>query len=207
VKVVSPAFVLPCVPKLATRPPTGAEWLHEAKHYGWRIQVIKDDDHVALCSRRGIDLADRFPALVEACSDIAARSCIIDGELVPADAGGFWTMPKATGRNGAGVCVVAFDLLHLDGRDLRALPLMDRKERLKDLLARSDVPCLVYADHFPDGSSQFTAAEKLGFEGVVSKRPDAPYRSGRCSSWVKVKSVRWLAMNRERWRVFARSRG
>jgi ATP dependent DNA ligase domain len=127
VKVASTAFVPPSIPKLTTRPPAGDGWLHEVKVDGWRLETVKDGSDVALYSRNGVDLAYRFPALTEACGAISARSCIIDGELVAADASGFWGIPRATGRNGAGVCVVAFDLLHLDGNDLRALPLIERK--------------------------------------------------------------------------------
>ncbi len=79
------------------------------------------------------------------------------------------------------MCVVAFDLLHLDGRDLRDLPLIERKERLQDLLSKSQMTSLVYADHFDDGVTLLKAGENLRLEGVVSKRRDAPYRSGRTS--------------------------
>ncbi len=135
---------------------------------------------------------------------VPSQSCIIDGELVAADAGGFWTIAGAAGENGPGVCVVSFDLLPLDGHDLRGLLLIERKDRLQGLLAKFQVPSLVYSDHFPDGSSLLKAAERLRLEGVVSKRRDAPYRSGCCSSWVKTKCETWLAANRDRWQAFAR---
>jgi bifunctional non-homologous end joining protein LigD len=205
VTVLSPAFIAPCVPRLVSRPPIGGDWLHEAKLDGWCVQIVKDGLRVALYSRNGIDLAERFPDMAEACCAILARSCIIDGELVAADCD-FWSLPRAAGRNGAGVCVVAFDLLHHNGRDVRGLPLIKRKDLLQDLLIKSGVISLVYSDHYPDGSSLLRSAEKLGLEGVVSKRRDAPYRSGRCSTWLKIKSPAWIEANRERWQAFVKVR-
>ena len=99
----------------------------------------------------------------------------------------------------------AFDLLHRDGRELMALPLVERRRRLERLLARSDVRCLHLVQAFDgDGQKLLEAAERHGLEGIVSKRRDTPYCSGACKDWVKVKTAQWKAANRERWRAFQR---
>jgi bifunctional non-homologous end joining protein LigD len=98
--------------------------------------------------------------------------------------------------------VYAFDLLHCDGRDLRPLPLLERRRRLERLLTRAEILCLRLVECFDDGVKLLEAAERLQLEGIVSKRLAAPHRSGDCRDWVKVKTVHWRATNRERWRMF-----
>ena len=100
----------------------------------------------------------------------------------------------------------AFNLLHLDGGDLRPLPLIERRRRLKRLLRRAKVPCLHLVKAFDDGQELLEGAEHHGLEGVVSKRRDAPYRSGECRNWRKVKTTTWREANRERWRLFEAAR-
>jgi bifunctional non-homologous end joining protein LigD len=100
------------------------------------------------------------------------------------------------------LAVYAFDLLHRDGRDLRPLPLLDRRRRLARLLSRAAIPCLHLVECFDDGVELLEAVEGLQLEGIVSKHRAAPYRSGDCRDWVKVKTAYWRATNRERWRKF-----
>jgi bifunctional non-homologous end joining protein LigD len=98
--------------------------------------------------------------------------------------------------------VYAFDLLHRDGRDLRPLPLTERRRRLERLLARSRVPCLHLVEAFENGEQLLAAAVRHGLEGVGSKRKASPYRSGRSRDWLKIKTAAWREANRERWRLF-----
>jgi bifunctional non-homologous end joining protein LigD len=100
------------------------------------------------------------------------------------------------------LAVFAFDLLHRDGKDLRALPLVERRRRLTRLLSRSDVPCLHLVEAFEDGGALFRQCEAMGVEGVVSKRRDAPHVSGTSKTWRKTKTKAWRRDNIERWRSF-----
>ena len=101
--------------------------------------------------------------------------------------------------------VWAFDLLALDGKDLRKLPLEARQRRLRALVRRFDCPVLLHSEAFDDGQALLQVAEKHGLEGVVSKRRNAPYKSGACKGWRKIKTDAWRQVNRERWRLFERS--
>jgi len=98
------------------------------------------------------------------------------------------------------LAVYAFDVLHLDGEDLRRLPLVERRSRLERLLRRASMPCLHLVEAFDDGQALLEVAERHGLEGVVSKRRDAPYRSGECRDWRKIKTQAWREAKRERWR-------
>lgn len=100
--------------------------------------------------------------------------------------------------------IYAFDLLHRDGRDLRALRLVERRCRLERLLTKSDVPCLRLVEAFVDGVQLLEVADQHGLEGVVSKRKAAPYSSGPSRDWLKIKTAAWRAANRGRWRLFER---
>jgi bifunctional non-homologous end joining protein LigD len=102
--------------------------------------------------------------------------------------------------------VWAFDLLHHNGRDLRELPLFERKARLEKLILAANVSWLHYSESFDDGIGLLRAADLMKLEGIVSKRRDAPYRSGKKCAWIKVKCAAWRAANKERWRLFERHR-
>jgi bifunctional non-homologous end joining protein LigD len=142
--------------------------------------------------------------LRKAFSAIAARSCIIDGELVACASGRvvhITALHRAPGSGrGESTGVVGFDLLHLNGHDLRSLPLIERKLLLKMLTARAAVANLVFVDGYADGGALIAAAKQLGLEGVVSKRRNAPYRSGRRGEWVQTKCAAWVEANNDRWR-------
>jgi bifunctional non-homologous end joining protein LigD len=115
-------------------------------------------------------------------------------------------MPAAMRRSRQGELVVyAFDLLHRDGRDLRALPLLERRRRLERLLAKSRVPCLRLVEAFEDGEQLLASSDRSRLEGIVSKRKASPCRSGPTRDWRKVKTKAWRVENRERWRLFERT--
>jgi bifunctional non-homologous end joining protein LigD len=142
-----------------------------------------------------------MPRIVGCLTALPAETAVLDAELVAGD-GGFWTIPRAIAEEH--VAIAAFDLLHLDGAELRPEPLISRKAKLAELVRRAAVPCLLLVDHFDDGTELLRAAELHGLEGIVSKRRNAPYRSGRRPEWVKTKTAAWREANRERWREFAR---
>jgi bifunctional non-homologous end joining protein LigD len=202
-------FIQPCNPVTAKSVPAGDDWLHEPKLDGYRLQVAKEGHGVRLYSRRGHDWSKRLAVLAEALRGIPAHSAVVDAELCfpgPDGAPNFFRLLKAAfSSQGDGLAVYAFDLLHLNGQDLKPLTLIERRQRLERLLGRPKVPCLHLVDAFADGQKLLEAAEKHGLEGVVSKRRDAPYRSGECRGWRKVKTTTWREANRERWRSFEKS--
>ncbi|MDR6872219.1 bifunctional non-homologous end joining protein LigD [Bosea sp. BE125] len=193
-------FVAPCLATLQDKPPVGDNWLHEVKFDGYRLQArieagqVGKAGKVRLSTRSGLDWTERFGAtLVDALAKLPCETALIDGEVVALGETGissFSALQEALseGRTGA-LVFFAFDLLHLDGEDLRAEPLLARKEQLEALLqaAAADGP-LRYSEHFVEpGQTMLRHACRMGLEGVVSKRVDAPYRSGRGRDWIKSK--------------------
>jgi bifunctional non-homologous end joining protein LigD len=171
------------------------------------VQVAKDGRAVRLFSRRGAEWSKRLPGLVDALRAIPTKSVILDGELCLPDGGvpDFVGLHRYGMSHGHELAVLAFDMLHRDGRDLRGLPLMARRRRLTRLLAKADVPCLHLVPSFEDGPKLFAAAERFQLEGVVSKRKASPYQSGPTHDWQKIKTPNWRDANRERWRLFSRA--
>ncbi len=174
-------------------PPEGEGWLHEVKLDGYRLLCRVEEGQVRLTTRRGQDWTRRMPGVATAAAALPCRAALLDGEAVVEDARGisrFQSLQSALGRGGEGVVLVAFDLLHLDGWDLTGSPLRARKEALRHLLA--DLPRghpLRFGDHLRgSGSRVLEEACRLGVEGVVSKRADAPYLLGRrARAWLKSK--------------------
>jgi bifunctional non-homologous end joining protein LigD len=193
----APGFIAPCLPTDAVRVPVGDMWLHEIKHDGYRLLVRKADDKVRIYTRRGADWTHRFPAVVKEAQRLRVKSIYLDGEGVVCRDDGVAVFDKLHNRaNDEAVFLYAFDLLEVDGEDLRATALELRKAQLRKLLARRKSG-IVYNEHLDgDGAAIFQHACKLGLEGVVSKRRDLPYRSGRAKSWVKVKNPKSPAMLR-----------
>ena len=192
-------FIAPCLPSSAPQAPSGEEWLHEIKHDGFRVIARKEGTRMKLYSRPGNDLTDRFPLIVEALAKLRPRSCIIDGEAVACGDDGIASFDRIRYRHhDASVFLYAFDLIELDGDDLRRDPLAVRKATLASLLARS-APGLRFNEHLDehDGPLVFQHACKLGLEGIVSKRRNSPYRSGRSPDWIKSKNPAAPAVSRE----------
>jgi bifunctional non-homologous end joining protein LigD len=189
-----PGFVAPELATLAAAAPEGKEWLHEVKFDGYRAEARIEAGEVKLFTRTGLDWTARFgPAIAEALRNLSCESALIDGEIVVlADNGvsSFSALQDALseGRT-AKMVYFAFDLLYLDGEDLRGEPLLARKERLESLLhASSAKGALRYSEHFVEpGETMLRQACRTGLEGVVSKRAGAPYRSGRGRDWIKSK--------------------
>ena len=192
-------FIAPCLPTSAPQPPTGELWLHEVKHDGFRVIARKAGERVKLYSRPGNDLTWRFPLIVEALARLRSRSCIIDGEAVSCGEDGIASFDRIRyRRHDADVFMWAFDLIEFNGDDLRRDPLNVRKATLASVLARAGSG-LRFNEHMDeeDGPLVFQHACKLGLEGIVSKRKESRYRSGRSPDWIKSKNPDAPAVKRE----------
>jgi len=162
--------------------------------------VRRDGSRVRCFTRGGHDWADRFPAIVDAASRIKAQSFLIDGEAVIArDDGTPDFHALRSKRRGHEAVLFAFDLIERDGDDLRDLPLIERKRRLAKLLGRAKRRAILFNEHVTgDGPTVFEHVCRMRLEGIVSKRVDAPYRSGPSKTWVKTKNPASAAVRRER---------
>lgn len=187
-----PDFVEPALATLKPAPPAGALWLHEVKFDGYRLQARRDGQQVRLLTRSGLDWTDRFgAAILDALRALPAETFIMDGEMVVesgAGASDFSALQAdlSEGRDDRFVFYV-FDLMYLGGQDLRDLPLIDRKQRLEDLVG-TEPGRVRYSSHFGEsGAMVLRHACRLSLEGIVSKQADAPYRSGRGKTWIKSK--------------------
>ena len=190
-----PSFIEPCLAKLADSPPHGGKWVHEIKFDGYRIQVRKSGDEIELLTRKGLDWTEKFGALPQAFKHVAARSAVIDGELVVEEASGassFAALQAAlkAGRFGE-LRYYAFDLLYRDGTDLRDRPLRERKKQLTEILAGIPEagPIRLSESFDTEGATLLKHACRMGLEGIISKRSDKPYSSGRGTDWIKAKCV------------------
>jgi ATP-dependent DNA ligase len=191
-------FVVPAQPIERDRPPTGPDWVHEIKHDGYRMIVRKEGESVRLYSRNAIDWSGRLPAIAQSAALLKAKSFTIDGEAVVIGPNGL-TDFEALRSRGAGevAALYAFDLIELDGSDLRKLPIETRKATLASLLRKPGV--LRLSEHISaEGPEVFAHACRLGAEGIVSKRLGSPYRSGPHPAWVKVRNPASIAVQRER---------
>jgi bifunctional non-homologous end joining protein LigD len=198
-KVPYDGFVPPCIPTRALKSPAGPDWVHEIKHDGYRLQVRREGDTVRLFTRRGYDWSGRYPAIVVTAMQLRATSFTLDGEAVVCGPDGI-AIFDALHRHGtvSEAMLYAFDLLGLDGLDLRGLPLGDRKKRLARLVGKRRVG-IVLSEHTDEaGALVFQQACRMGLEGIVSKRLSAPYRSGPSRDWIKVKNPNRPAMARRR---------
>jgi bifunctional non-homologous end joining protein LigD len=183
-------------PQLATlvaAPPSGDDWLHEIKFDGYRIGCRIEHGHVTLTSRNARDWTPQFPEIVKAAAQLPVTDALIDGEVAVLLLDGrssFQALQQSlAGSRARGELVyLAFDLLHLDGVSLRSLPLETRKRRLHALLDSRPSPRLRYVEHLVgNGAALFAEAQRLGLEGIVSKRRTGIFRPGRSHDWTKAK--------------------
>ncbi len=191
-KKALPDFIEPALASPTAKAPGGARWIHEIKYDGYRIEARLDKGKVKLLTRSGLDWTKKFGApLVDAFQSLPVKSALIDGELVVENASGvsdFSALQEALSENRSErFLYYAFDLLYLDGYDLRQVPLIKRKEILEALLKTQDGP-LRYSGHFDDdGELVRRHVCRLSLEGIVSKLQNAPYRPGRSKDWLKAK--------------------
>jgi len=188
-----PAFIQPELAQLATSPPRTDDWVHELKLDGYRIQARKDEARVRLLTRTGLDWTHRMRPIAQQLKDIPAATAILDGEVVVLGEDGLSSFAdlQAAFQEGARkpLTYFAFDLLHLDGHNLRDLHLLDRKAILAHLLEGVDGD-IHFGDHLrDDGEVVLRKACELHAEGIISKRVAGPYVSGRGGDWLKLKCV------------------
>ena len=193
--VALPEFVAPCLATFSTAPPAGDLWVHEIKFDGYRLQARIDNGNVKLLTRNGHDWTGRFGALAAALKTLDVDTALIDGEVVVEDAHGVTNFVGLVADLNAGrssrMVYFGFDMLHLNGESLMQLPLVDRKQRLEAALqSLPKVATIRYSSHVAgDGAKMLAEACKLGLEGIISKRTDKPYRSGRHDEWLKAKCL------------------
>lgn len=192
-----PGYVLPCMPVPRKRPPAGDAWLHEIAHKGHRAQAHFRDQTPGVFTDDEYDWAARMPAISASIAVLPVNNIILDGTLVAVDAKG-QAVPYELPASGpsavptrvkARLAYYAFDLLYLDGFDLRGAALVDRKRVLHTLLeSTSGVQLIRNVEHIVGAGGVVLAhACKLGLGGIISKRADAPYRSGRFAEWISTK--------------------
>ncbi len=184
-------FILPCKPTLRLKAPSGSRWQYEIKHDGYRAQCHVNAGAVRIFTKSGFDWAARMPAIAAAIEALPVSSAVIDGEAVMVGADGvsdFFALHSALAKKSAPAAFLyAFDLVHLDGEDLRDLPLDERRLLLEELLLEAPAALRFSELVLDDGPDVARASCELGLEGIIAKLRDAPYRSGRSETWLKIK--------------------
>jgi len=195
-RTIPSGFIEPCLPTAATKPPSGPGWIHEIKHDGYRMMVLRAGERARVFTRNGFDWTERFSLIATAAAALSVRSCLIDGEAIASGDDGLADFQRLRRRAPAILC--AFDLLELDGKDLRREPIEVRKAALARLLRRSAIG-LELNEHIDDEDAArvFEHACRLGFEGIVSKRKGSRYQSERSYDWLKMKNPNAPAAHRE----------
>ena len=207
VKAHFPGFIEPALASPIEKVPTGDRWVHEIKFDGYRVQLHIANEGVQVFTRNGHDWTKRFKKVADDAFHISASSAIIDGEIVvPASDGttDFSVLQNELKGKSTRIVLVAFDLLYLNGHDLRKLPLVERKALLKKLIAKTDIQ---FSESFEtDGREIYAHACRVGLEGVVSKVVDSRYNSGRGNDWVKktcaqreTLTIAGFALDGDRW--------
>ncbi|TIW61792.1 MAG: ATP-dependent DNA ligase [Mesorhizobium sp.] len=200
------AFIPPMLPTLVAKPPEGDDWIHEVKLDGYRSQIVINGPDVRIYTRRGLDWSEKYRDLVEAAKALNVETAIVDGEtIVTNDAGlpDFAALRRAITRRQHDLYFVAFDLLHLNGHDLRDLGVEERREILLGLIQPDSR--IQFSETMPGGDANaiFYLVDQAGLEGIVSKRLGSKYRSGNTTAWLKTKSytvsdLELLGVERER---------
>src|ERR1700730_1226126 len=186
-------WIHPQLTKLVDQPPDGPEWLHEIKLDGYRMHARLDRGTVRLLTRTGLDWTHKYPAIAAGVSSLDARQAYLDGELCGVGPDGITSVSMiqtaSDSGNAASLVFFLFDLLYLDGEDVSARPLLERKARLAALLSNVSSP-LHYSDHQRGRGRAFhEKACAMSLEGIVSKRADAAYAPGNRGLWLKVKCL------------------
>lgn len=186
-----PSLIEPQLATLANRPPAGASWSYEIKFDGYRLMVRVSDGDVTLFTRNGHDWTARMPRLRDALAELPVANAWLDAEAVVLDDAGkpdFNALQNAFDRRStAHITLFVFDLLYLNGVDIRDQSLRSRRALLQELMSQTADPLLRFSEDFPqDPASLVASACKMKLEGIIGKRADAPYRSGRSTDWIKL---------------------
>lgn len=193
-----PDRVEPCLALLSAKAPSGPDWAFEAKWDGYRLAVHLEPGRMVRVLTRGChDWTSRFPTIAHDIRDLGLDTAIIDGEaVVPGDRGAsdLNALQQALGgrggkRSAAGAILYAFDLLYLNGRDLRPLPLVERRALLASVIGKQHTSLRLSDEINADGAEFLKFACQLGLEGIIAKRRDAPYRPGRGGDWLKIRCI------------------
>lgn len=198
-------FIKPSEPVEASLPPTGPGIVCELKWDGYRAQLHKDGDNTYIFSRNGKHMP-RFKAMLEPLARLPCHSAIIDAEFVALNMKGFPDFRALVGGQSHNLACFCFDLMMLNGKDLRPLPLTKRRASLQKLLVKADMPELQYSESHSDPEALLARLDKIGMEGIVCKVATQPYVSGRNRSWIKVKCHAWRKAEAERQRLFAKDK-
>jgi len=184
-------FIEPQLASSVDEPPEGEHWIHEIKYDGYRCQVLLEQGEARVFTRNGYDWSDHYPSIVHAAASLRCKSAIIDGEAIVQDGNGvsdFEALQSAMRWHPQSIILYAFDLMHLDGRDLRQQSLSVRRSLLKTLIGSDEESAIQFSDEFDgDGDVLFKACIEHGLEGIMSKLALAPYRSGRTRTSLKTK--------------------
>ena len=184
-------FFEPQLPSLVDQPPEGEHWIHEIKHDGYRCRVLLERGRARVLTRNGHDWTDRYPSIVRAAANLRCKTAILDGEAVVQDGNGasdFDSLRSAMRWRSHEIILYAFDMLYLDGHNLRPQTLLERRIKLRWVVGVDSESRIQFSEEFHGNSAAFfKACADKGLEGMVSKHALAPYRSGRSKTWLKTK--------------------
>jgi bifunctional non-homologous end joining protein LigD len=184
-------FIEPQLASPVDQPPEGKHWIHEIKYDGYRTQLLLEPGQARVFTRNGFDWSDRYPSIIRAASHLPCHSAIIDGEAILPKGDGasdFEAFQSAIHDNPHSIILYAFDLMHVDGTDLRRESLAVRRSILKALIGRDEESSIQFSEEFVgDGAVLFKACAEHRLEGIISKQALAQYRSGRSKTWLKCK--------------------
>jgi bifunctional non-homologous end joining protein LigD len=188
---VSLKFIPPQLPSLIDKPPEGSDWIHEVKHDGYRTMLVVERGSARAYTRNGHDWSDRDPGIIAAARKLPCRAAILDGETIVQDSRGvsdFEALQAALRSKSAHLIFYAFDLLHVDGKDLQDRPLVERRTKLLELIGQGSASSIQFSEEFVgDAGAFFRACAAHELEGMVSKLAGSRYRSGRSTTWLKTK--------------------
>ena len=189
--LILPSFIPTMQPTLVDDPPDDGDWLHEIKYDGYRTQLAIAGGQVRAYTRNGYDWTEKYPRIVSAATRIACKSALIDGEVCVQNEQGvtdFGALRSAMTKEPGRLIFFAFDLLHLNGVDMRKKPLEERRAHLRWILEGKKGAIHISDEYDGSGAEFFKLADQMGLEGIVSKRKGSRYVSGRTNDWLKVKA-------------------
>jgi bifunctional non-homologous end joining protein LigD len=184
-------FIAPCLPRFRKEPPAGPAWTHEIKFHGIRVQIHRNGQYVSIYGRGGEDVTRHCPTLLRTLLKVGTQNFIIEGALCACEGPGNPDFGAGLMGLAGEHCIWVFDILAERGKDCRALPYGTRRYKRDGFMARIGSPILRNSPTFSHPHALLAACARRNIEGIVSKRTDRPYRSGRSVDWIKVTSAGW----------------